>query len=101
MKKRRRYYSINGQKSEIRDVRCGFPQGSFLGPLLFIVILNDCEGCLDYSKLACTQMTHTHNSSAINIDDLISIAIEELSTISDWLIVSKLSPNPSKYMRGY
>ena len=85
LKERRQYCSINGQKSEIKDVRCGIPQGSCLGPLLFIVFLNDFEGYLDYSK-ASMYADDTHTTvAASDIEDLISMTKEELSNISDWL----------------
>ena len=47
---RQQYCSLNGHKSSLLQVTCGIPQGSCLGPLLFILYLNDFESCLKFSK---------------------------------------------------
>ena len=41
LENRKQYVSINGINSECNDVICGVPQGSILGPKLFILYIND------------------------------------------------------------
>ena len=93
---RQQYCSLSGKKSKKREVTCGIPQGSCLGPLLFILYLNDFERCLKYSK-ANIYADNTNVTIASNDKEkIVADPQVELENIAEWMRVNKPSPNPSK-----
>ena len=47
LNQRRQRVVINGNLSKWTDVLSGIPQGSILGPILFILFINDLQGVVE------------------------------------------------------
>ena len=93
---RKQCVSINGIDSEYREVTCGVPQGSTLGPLLFLIYINDFRLCL--SK---TSSGHFADDTFIIFNSKKAKTIEtvmntELKEVIKWLRLNKLSLNAGK-----
>ena len=93
---RKQFCSLNCVKTKPRKLPCGIPQGSCLGPLLFIIYLNDFERCLQFSRANIYADDTAITIASNNIVKMTVGAHKELANIAESMRVNKLSPNPQK-----
>ena len=80
---RTQYCSVNGRLSSIKQMSYGVPQGSILGPLLFIIYMNDLPNAVKSADI-CMYADDTSMSSTIkNTSDLETKIIPESLIICD------------------
>ena len=90
------YVSLNQTNSETLPVTCGAPQGSILGPLLFILFINDIVNASTIAEIIMladdTTLFFKHKELGI----LYTTINVELAKISQWFKLNKLSLNIKK-----
>ena len=92
---RRQCVDIAGTRSDFLSVSCGVPQGSILGPLLFLVYINDMSmslNCMLSLYADDSALLFSHKDSSI-IAERLSI---ELSACKKWLVDNRLSLHVGK-----
>ena len=84
---------INGQYSEWLPIASGVPQGSILGPLLFILYVNDARHVVKHSFINVFANDISFYSQVSCYDDCIQLQID-LSCVYQWSLQWQLKLNP-------
>ena len=99
----RSYLTNRNQKCQIKNsfsserlIKCGVPQGSILGPLFFLLYINDLPNCLNKTKPRMFADDTNLTASANSLTDLEDAANFDLENLRKWLIANRLSLNVAK-----
>ena len=92
---RYQYVKIDDCMSSLQKVTCGISQGSSLGPLFFLMYVNDLPKFSEFSTTLFADDTYLTLSDK-NLADLENRANDQLKNIDIWLRSNKLSLNYSK-----
>ena len=93
---RKQYVFLSGESSSTQPVSCGVPQGSTLGPLLFLIYINDFHKA--FSETVVHNFADDTNMlfAGKNVGHIESVVNRELKTLTQWLRSNKLSLNTTK-----
>ena len=93
---RKQYVSIRGVNSDVEHISCGVPQGSVLGPLLFLLYINDfgnCSDLFDFHLFADDANLFFSHDNLLRLEELINY---NLIKVQSWLSANRLCLNIDK-----
>ena len=95
---RTQYVELNGKSSSNALIKCGVPQGSILGPLLFCIFINDLPISLKDTNVSCDMFAddNTLHTSDKTIGTVPNILQQGLYIVQDWFQINKMGLNPEK-----
>ena len=96
LSERYQYFSINSCSSSLQKIKCGVPQGSILGPILFLLYINDLPNAsnilrfllyADDTNILCIKFDPKSITDTMN---------KEIPKVTEWFNSNKLRINTNK-----
>ena len=91
LKDRRQYVRLDEIETDKLTVQTGVPQGSVLGPFLFLIYINDLPDSCEKAEVAMFADDTTLLKSEKRVDPLLSL---EINCVRDWFSSNILTVNP-------
>ena len=93
---RSQFVSINGFNSDLKTIKYGVPQRSLLGPLIFLIFINDINTVIKHSAT----FHFADNTCLLNIKDSVkqinNVVNKDLKFLVQWLNDNRISLNEAK-----
>ena len=87
---------MGNNQSSFQNVNCGVPQGSILGPLLFLIYINDIGSRLHHSSIDLYADDSTLYAAGSNIRCLQSQLQADIDVVADWCEANNMLIHPKK-----
>ena len=96
LSKRTQIVKVGNVKSDKKIVKCGVPQGSILGPLLFLIYINDISFNVKHSIIDLYADDSTLYTCSKAKDDIQVKLQEDLHAVMQWCDVNNMAIHPGK-----
>ena len=88
---------LDGVFSYIAAVISGVPQGTVLGPILFLIFINDIKSCVNHSVISCFA-DDTRVSKAISTEADSLLLQEDLNSLLHWAKINNMEMHEDKFV---
>ena len=93
---RKQQVVVGGVTSSTLPVESGVPQGSILGPLLFVIFINDMFSCISEETKITLYADDTKIWRDINVSNDHFILQNDIDKLQTWAVINKMKFHPSK-----